>query len=267
MAKNLNDTQCEKIWEQITKEIRQYCTKHNFQGVTFGLSGGIDSALIAALSIDALGPENIHCFMLSTINTADLSKNLAHEMCQINNLEYKDIDIMEILESSIATVPKFKNHLTIENLQSRIRGLLIMTYANDNPWLALCCGNKSEASVGYCTLYGDTIGGLAPIADLYKTEVYALANWRNKKSLIIPEGIITRTPSAELRKNQTDQDILPPYDILDNVLYQLIEQNKSPESITEADKETITWINNQYHKTAFKRAQMPPVIKIRHLIN
>jgi NAD+ synthetase len=262
----LNNTQCEKIWSHIVKEIRQYCAKYNFQGVTFGLSGGIDSALIAALSIDALGAENVHCFMLSTINTSELSKNLAQKMCQINNIKYQDINIIEILESTIATVPKFKNPLTIENLQSRIRGLLIMTYANDNPWLALCCGNKSEAAVGYCTLYGDTIGGIAPIADLYKTEVYALVNWRNKKSTVIPEGIITRTPSAELRQEQKDQDTLPPYDILDNILYQLIEQNKTPEDITGTDKETITWIYSQYHKMSFKRAQMPPIIKIRHLI-
>lgn len=266
MEKPLTNDQCANIWAHLTQELKNYCQQFGFEGVTFGLSGGMDSALVAALAIDSLGAENVHCYMLETIHTSELSKDLAQDLCLLNQVAYQQLNIMDIYTQVVQTLPPISHGLTLENLQARIRGLVIMSMSNDNPWLALCCGNKSEASVGYCTLYGDTVGGLCPIGDLYKTEVYQLAHWRNQQGLIIPEGILTRVPSAELAANQKDEDSLPPYPVLDVVLKQLIEEKKAHEKISGAETKVIDWVVKQYYKTAYKRQQMPPAISIRQFI-
>ena len=264
------DMKLEKTWNKITTEIKDYCNKYGFTGVTFGLSGGMDSAIIAAAAADALGAQNVHVYMLSTSNTSDLSKDLAQEMADTLGLDFKEINIMPIYNAyKDALGKKVSNPVTFENLQSRIRGDIVMHHSNDNPWLALCCGNKSEASMGYCTLYGDTCGGIAPIGDLYKTEVYALANWRNKQSPAIPQGIIDRKPSAELSPGQKDEDSLPPYEILDPILYLMIEEKRTPKEIASLgfDEDTIDWVNKQFKKTQFKRDQSPPAIELRSILN
>ena len=262
----MTDKLYEETWNKIVKGIKDYCDTYGFTGVTFGLSGGMDSAFVAAAAADALGAKNVHCYMMSTQNTTKLSKDLAKEMANLIGLDYQEIDITNIFETFKKTynqTPKVKT--TYENMQARIRGTIVMTFANDNPWLALCCGNKSEGAMGYCTLYGDTCGGLAPIGDLYKTEIYAIANWRNKQNRVIPEGIISRAPSAELSPDQKDEDSLPKYALLDPILIAYLEEGKEKEEIISQgfDEKTVEWIINQYQKTAFKREQSAPAIKIR----
>jgi len=222
-------------YRAIVRGIRDYLGKNGFQKVWLGLSGGVDSALVLALAVDALGPENVTAVRLPSRYTVELSNDLAAEQAKTMGVRVETIPIAAPFEGFLeALTPLFAAttaDVSEENLQSRCRGTLLMALSNKFGGLLLTTGNKSEYAVGYATIYGDMCGGFAPIKDLYKTEVYALCEWRNAQSPVIPEAVITRAPSAELRENQTDQDSLPPYDVLDGILSRHVDQEKSAAEI------------------------------------
>src|SRR5882757_4606591 len=219
--------------------LRDYVDKNGFKGVVLGLSGGVDSALVAALAVDALGPERVHCVMLPYRFTAQASLDDAARVAQALGVQYNIVPIEKAVQGLEATLaPLFAGKardVTEENLQARARGTILMAISNKFNVMVVTTGNKSEMSVGYATLYGDMNGGYNPIKDLYKTEVYRLArlrnHWKPRGALgpdgaVIADRIITRAPTAELRENQTDQDTLPPYDVLDAILERLIEREE-----------------------------------------
>ncbi len=253
--------QTKQIKNTIVNGIKTYCQKNNFTDVLLGLSGGIDSALVLVLACEALGANHVHTLMMKTKYTSDKSILLAQKIAEMNNVHHQVIDIEPILKSylkSFSFTPK--NPLTKQNLQARIRGVIAMAYSNENGWLLLSCSNKSESAMGYCTLYGDTCGGISPIGDIYKTSVYKLAYLYNQEGkYTIPTEIINREPTAELANNQKDTDLLPPYHILDDILKNHIFDNQP---ISKEKEELVNTIKNKYNKTAFKRSQMPPVIPV-----
>ena len=210
-----------------------YISKSNLNGVILGLSGGIDSALTLAIANDIFKKEEIEAILLPSIYTSNLSIQLAEQQCKSLNINYSMISIEDINETINRTLEKRFNGLerdvTEENIQSRARGLILMSISNKTGKVLLTTGNKSELAVGYSTLYGDMCGSFAPLKDLYKTEVYRLSKWRNQKSLVIPEAVIERMPTAELTYDQYDIDTLPPYDTLDVILNSFIEDKKSLE--------------------------------------
>ena len=227
-------------WRAIVRGTRDYCLKNGFSKLWLGLSGGIDSALVLAIAVDALGADNVTAVRLPSRYTADLSNDLAAEQCATMGVKMETIAIEAPFKGFMeALVPVFAGRdadTTEENLQSRSRGVIMMALSNKLGGLLLTTGNKSEYAVGYATIYGDMCGGYAPIKDLYKTEVFALARWRNTVggTPVIPEAVITRPPSAELRENQTDQDSLPPYDVLDAILLRYVDQEQSRDEIVAA---------------------------------
>ena len=227
-------------WRAVVRGTRDYCLKNGFSKVWLGLSGGIDSALVLAIAVDALGVENVTAVRLPSRYTADLSNDLAAEQCATMGVKMETIAIETPFKGFMdALGPVFAGRApdtTEENLQSRSRGVIMMALSNKLGGLLLTTGNKSEYAVGYATIYGDMCGGYAPIKDLYKTEVFALARWRNTVggTPVIPEAVITRPPSAELRDNQTDQDSLPPYDVLDAILLRYVDQEQSRDEIVAA---------------------------------
>lgn len=250
------------IKKQLIAGIKNYYNENGFKNILIGLSGGIDSALVLALACEAIGPQNIHTFMLKTKYTSNKSIYLAKKAADKNAVKHTEIDIQPIVDSFLKTTPlKFKNPVTEQNIQARTRGVILMMYANELNALLLACSNKSESSVGYCTLYGDVCGGLSPIGDVFKTDVYKLATLFNQESkYLIPAEIIQRPPTAELTNNQKDTDSLPPYDILDEILKNHIFDNKP---IEPKNAELVHSIQKKYKLSAFKRGQMPPVIKIK----
>jgi NAD+ synthase len=201
--------------------------KNRFPGVVLGLSGGIDSAVVATMAVDALGKERVHCVMLPYAYTSKDSLVDAEACAKLLGVRYDVVPIKEPVEGFLSALkPMFagKNRdITEENIQSRARGTVLMAISNKFGSMVLTTGNKSEMSVGYATLYGDMNGGFNPIKDVYKTDVYRLAKWRNAQSAVIPERILTKAPTAELRENQKDVDTLPPYDVLDDILSSLVE--------------------------------------------
>ena len=227
-------------WRAIARGTRDYCAKNGFDKVWIGLSGGIDSALVLALAVDALGAANVTGVRLPSRYTSAQSNDLADEQARALGVSMQTIPIESAFEGFLAALkPAFVGReadATEENLQSRCRGAILMALSNKFGGLLLTTGNKSEYAVGYATIYGDMCGGYAPIKDLYKTEVYALANWRNSLggAPVIPPGVIERAPSAELRDNQTDQDSLPPYDVLDAILFRYVDQEQSRDDIVRA---------------------------------
>jgi NAD+ synthase (glutamine-hydrolysing) len=249
----------EKLRKSLVLGIHDFCRKVGLNSLHFGLSGGIDSAVVACLAVDALGPNSVKCFALPGPHSSekslklakDLSKNLKIEMkvCEINQA-YKVISNQ--LDQQLE-IPKFG--LVHENLQSRLRGLFLMVYANHANSLLLTTGNKSEYATGYTTLYGDMCGGLAPIGDLTKKQVYELARYYNSHTEVIPQEIIDRAPSAELRPNQKDQDSLPPYKDLDQAVVNIVEKSKKPSNKTEK------WLMSKLLVTEFKRWQAAPILK------
>lgn len=252
----------QKIKEKLVKELKSFCNQNGFTDVVFGLSGGIDSALVLTLSVEALGANHVHAIMMKTKYTSHESLCLAKEIADTNNVDYQEIDIQLLVDNFLKTLPfDAKNNVTEQNIQARIRTIIGMAYSNEKGWMLLSCGNKSESAMGYCTLYGaDMSGSLAPIGDLYKTDIYQLARLYNKEGkFLIPEKIINRPPSAELKNNQKDTDSLPPYDVLDTILKNHIFSNKP---IQKDEEKLVNNLIKRYHKNAFKRAQMPPVIKI-----
>lgn len=256
----------ENLWNNLKDKLKAYCTNNGFKTVILGLSGGIDSALTAVLAADALGGKNVTAIMMRTKYTSPLSISIAREIAQLNGLNYHELNIQNLIDeeyrflhNAFAEEPK---DIVIENLQARARGKILMAWSNQYGGLVLACGNKSEAATGYCTLYGDTCGGIAPIGNLYKTQVFELAKWRNEQSRVLPQEVIVRAPSAELALNQKDENILPPYATLDKILALYLDEHKNEAEIIAAgfEKATVEWVIKRYQATAFKRLQMPPAL-------
>ncbi len=257
-------------WRAIVRGIRDYCGKNGFTKTWLGLSGGIDSSLVLALAVDALGAENVTAVRMPSRYTANLSNDLAQEQCDALGVKLLALPIekpfagfLGALGETFAGKPV---DLTEENLQSRIRGTLMMAMSNKFGGLLLTTGNKSEYAVGYATIYGDMCGGYAPIKDLYKTEVFALSRWRNAVAgaPVIPSAVIERPPTAELRENQLDQDSLPPYDVLDAILLRYVDQEQSRDEIVAAgfDAATVDRVLRMVRVNEWKRHQAAPGPKV-----
>jgi NAD+ synthase/NAD+ synthase (glutamine-hydrolysing) len=257
-----------EIWNALVLGVRDYALKTGFTRVLLGLSGGVDSALTAAIATEAMGPENVFGVLMpscySSVGSVDDSLELAHKL-GIETRILPIADIMKAYDQALADVFRgLPRDVTEENIQSRIRGNLLMALSNKSGSLLLTTGNKSELSVGYCTLYGDMNGGLAVIADLPKMMVYRVARWRNDRVPEIPEAILTKAPSAELRPNQTDQDTLPPYELLDPILELHVEQSQSAEEIIAQgfDEQTVRRVLRMVRNAEFKRKQAAPGLKV-----
>jgi NAD+ synthase len=257
--------------------LRDYVNKNGFGGIVLGMSGGIDSALTAAVAVDALGGRRVRGVRLPSRFTSAASQDDADESAVRLGMLLETIAIEEpvkAMESTLASIFAGRERdVTEENLQARTRGVLLMALSNKFGELLVTTGNKSEMSVGYATLYGDMCGGYSVLKDVYKTEVYALSRWRNEhrsqgalrpEGRVIPESSITKAPTAELRPNQTDQDSLPPYEELDAILQGLIEEELSvPEIVARGfSHETVTRIQRLLYLAEYKRRQAPPGVKI-----
>ena len=257
-------------WRAVVRGIQDYCGKNGFSKVWLGLSGGIDSALVLAMAVDALGADNVTAVRLPSRHTSRLSNDLAAEQCAALGVKLETVPIEPAFEGFLAALgPLFEGSqadVTEENLQSRTRGAILMALANKFGGLLLTTGNKSEYAVGYATIYGDMCGGYAPLKDLYKTEVYGLAKWRNTVggAPVIPPAVIARAPSAELRPDQTDQDSLPPYDVLDGILYRHIDQEQSRQDIIGAGyaAEVVDRVLRLVRTSEWKRHQAAPGPKV-----
>ena len=257
-------------WHALVLAVRDYVEKNGFPSVILGLSGGIDSALVMAVAVDALGPERVHAVMMPSPYTADISWLDARDMAQRLGVTYHELAIAPLFEGFTQTLAPLMAgrapDTTEENLQARIRGTLLMALSNKMGHLVLTTGNKSEMATGYCTLYGDMAGGFAVIKDLLKTQVFKLAWWRNahdpygRGSNPIPERIITRPPSAELRPDQTDQDSLPPYEVLDALIHAYMVEQCSPEQLKAQGfaSEVVDKVVRLIRLNEYKRRQAPP---------
>jgi len=267
----------ENIYMAMVIGLRDYVTKNNFPGVILGLSGGIDSAFCAAVAVDALGKDKVNAYMLPSVYTSKNSLDDAKDCAKRLEIHLDSIPISNTflsLEDSLEELFKgLPTDITEENLQSRIRGTILMAISNKIGKMLITTGNKSEVSVGYSTLYGDMNGGFNPIKDIYKTELYALANWRNlnvpknvllTKKNIIPETIISKEPTAELRDNQKDSDSLPPYDQLDQILEGLVEYELSTNELESKgfSRDEIKKVENLLYVSEYKRRQSAPGVKI-----
>lgn len=260
----------EDIWRALVVGTRDFVHKCGFSKVMLGLSGGMDSALVATIAADALGPENVLGVLMPSPYTSKESIDLALDLAKNLGMETRTIPLEGLMQSfDAALADTFRGYgpdVTEENIQARIRGNLLMAISNKLGYLLLGTGNKSEAAVGYCTLYGDTCGALEVIGDLYKTQVYELAHWVNasRERGRIPDGIITRPPSAELRPGQKDQDSLPPYDVLDKILADYIEHGMCEEALVEDghDPKIVERVLALVRGAEFKRGQMPPALRV-----
>ncbi|HEX7370222.1 MAG TPA: NAD+ synthase [Rhodanobacteraceae bacterium] len=275
------------LYAALVRGVRDYVGKNGFDGVLLGLSGGIDSALTLTIAVDALGADKVTAVMLPSRYTSDLSLREAHAQARALGVEYLDVSISGLVDASAAALAPACGELadlTSQNLQARSRGVLLMALSNQTGKLLLTTGNKSEMAVGYATLYGDMCGGYAPLKDVYKTQVYALARWRNEAgkpgsectfepplragagsatkvhSDPIPVAVIERAPSAELRADQTDQDSLPPYDVLDGILVRCIEDAESQAEIVAAgfEPDDVQRVVRMLYASEFKRRQAAP---------
>ena len=264
------------IYQAMVLGLRDYVAKNRFPGIVLGLSGGIDSALCAAVAADALGPDKVHCVMMPSRYTSQDSLDDAAETARLIGIELREIGI----EPAVAgfgdmLADAFAGRaadITEENLQSRARGITLMALSNKFGWMVLSTGNKSEMSVGYATLYGDMCGGYAVLKDIYKTTVFALARWRNEhlpdgalgpSGRVMPERVITKPPTAELKPDQTDQDTLPPYAVLDDILESLIEHERTIDEIVARghDRATALAVWKMLDRAEYKRRQAPPGVK------
>jgi NAD+ synthase (glutamine-hydrolysing) len=256
------------VYKALVAGTRDYVRKHGFPGVILGLSGGIDSALVATIACDAMGADRVRAVMMPFRYTSNMSQEDAAKQAATLGIKYDVIPIESIYESIIAQLSPVlgdrEPDTTEENIQARCRGLLLMAISNKTGRMLLTTGNKSEMAVGYATLYGDMAGGFAPIKDCSKTLVYRLARYRNTLSEVIPERVITREPSAELRPDQKDSDSLPGYDVLDPILEAFIEEDLSVAEITERgfDRDTVVRILEMVKRNEYKRRQAPPGVRI-----
>ena len=256
------------VYEALVTGTRDYISKHGFPGVILGLSGGIDSALVATIACDAIGADRVRAVMMPFRYTSTMSQEDAAKQAATLGIGYDVIPIEPMYEATIAQLAPVLGErepdATEENIQARCRGVLLMAISNKTGRMLLTTGNKSEMAVGYATLYGDMAGGFAPIKDCSKTLVYRLAKYRNSLSEAIPERVITREPSAELRPDQKDSDSLPGYDVLDPILEAFIEQDLSVAEIAELgfDRETVIRILEMVKRNEYKRRQAPPGIRI-----
>jgi len=258
------------VYQALCLGLRDYIHKNGFPSVLLGLSGGIDSALTLAIAVDALGKDKVSVVMMPSQFTADISVSDAHQMAQQLGVDYHELPISPLFEAFNQTLAPIFNQLpfdtTEENIQARIRGVLLMALSNKFGHLVLITGNKSEMAVGYSTLYGDMAGGFAVLKDVPKTLVYALSQYRNQISPAIPQRIITRAPSAELRADQTDQDSLPPYEILDGILQAYVEQDASFNDILSLgyQREDVERVISLIDRNEYKRRQAPIGVRITH---
>ena len=257
-----------EVYRALVLGVRDYLGKNGFPGALIGLSGGIDSALTLCVAVDALGPDKVRAVMMPSPYTAEISLADSRDMVRRLGVRYDEIPIEPAMQTFAAMLEKefagLPADTTEENLQARIRGMILMAMSNKTGSLVLTTGNKSEMAVGYCTLYGDMAGGFAVIKDLVKTLVYRISRWRNTVSEVIPERIITRPPSAELKPGQTDQDSLPPYDVLDAIVEAYMEQDLSPRQIiaqgyAEADVRRVVRL---LKISEYKRRQAPVGIRV-----
>ncbi len=263
----------EQEYRAMVVGLRDYMRKTGFSKVILGLSGGVDSAIVATIAADALGPDNVHCVMMPSEFTSQESLNDAAEVAALLGCRLDNVSISEGREAITNTLAPlfegFKADVTEENIQSRLRGLLLMAMSNKFGSMLLTTGNKSEVAVGYATIYGDMAGGYNPIKDLYKTRVFATCHWRNEnyatwmkgpKGAVIPLNIIEKPPTAELRENQKDEDSLPPYDILDGILTMLMEGDASVADCVAAgyDRETVKKVEHLLYISEYKRFQSAP---------
>ena len=268
----------ESLYKALVVGLRDYVNNNNFKGVVLGLSGGIDSALVAAVATDAFGSNSVQAIMLPSPFTADESLKDAKKAASLLNINYSNLKINEAMKIIEEILGDFKDlnytkGITEENIQSRLRGLLLMALSNRYGYMVLATGNKSEYAVGYSTLYGDMCGGYAPIKDVWKTDVFKLCEWRNKNfsslfkgpnGQVIPNNIIKKPPTAELRNDQKDTDSLPEYDILDEILKDLVEQEISVEKIISKgfDRDVVEKTAKLLAKSEYKRFQSAPGPKV-----
>jgi NAD+ synthase (glutamine-hydrolysing) len=260
------DCELEQMRKALVLALRDYVGKNGFGDVVLGLSGGIDSALVATLAVDALGPECVHCVSMPSRYSSAGTRTDAQRLAETVGCDFREIPIEETV-ASFHAAGVGTTGLAAENLQARVRGMTLMSLSNEHGWLVLATGNKSELSVGYSTLYGDLAGGFALIKDVYKTDVFRLARYLNERAgrELIPASIIERPPSAELRDDQRDQDSLPPYEQLDPVLEAYVELDRSREELLAEghDPGTVERALALIDKAEYKRRQAPPGVKLR----
>jgi len=261
-------TQEESVYGALVQGTRDYVDKHRFPGVVMGLSGGIDSALTLCIAVDALGADRVHTVAMPSRYTSQMSRDDAAAQAAWLHVKHSEISIEGMFEATLAALrDEFVGRApdtAEENIQSRCRGVLLMAISNKTGRMLLTTGNKSEMAVGYATLYGDMAGGFAPIKDCSKQLVYRLAAWRNRRSRAIPDRVIERPPSAELRLDQKDTDSLPPYDVLDPILEAFIEEDLSVDQITSRgfDRATVGRILDLVKRNEYKRRQAPPGVRV-----
>jgi NAD+ synthase (glutamine-hydrolysing) len=251
--------------------LRDYVEKNRFQDVVVSVSGGIDSALVAAIACEALGPDRVHCVSMPSRFSSEETRRDARRLAESLRASFLELPIEPVVESFLETLAEvFAGHepdTTEENIQARARGVLLMALSNKFGWLVVATGNKSELSVGYATLYGDMAGGFALLKDVFKTDVFRLAKQLNERAgqELIPQTIIDRAPSAELRDNQLDEDSLPPYPELDRVLEEYVELDRSREDLIADgfDPEVVDRALAMIDRAEYKRRQAPPGVKLR----
>lgn len=258
-----------RVYEALVMGVRDYVLKNGFEGALLGLSGGIDSALTLAIAVDALGAENVEAVMMPFRYTADISIEDAEAEAKTLGVCYQSISIEPIYQAFESALSNrfsgYEEDVTEENMQARIRGTLLMSISNKTGKVVLATSNKSEVAVGYSTLYGDMVGGFSPLKDVPKTLVYQLAEYRNQVSEVIPKRVITRPPSAELRPDQIDQDSLPEYEVLDNIIKAFVKMDQSPQQIVEAynyDVSEVERVIGMINRNEYKRRQAAPGVKI-----